>query len=197
VITEPYKIPLIKIIENNSLKDITYLDDDNKFRLALHTVTTPLFRVLPQNHPGEIMRKLSSRKTTVVTAELIEAIKTNMEDHEAIYQEALVGYELHLSQALQALEEASKRLRTLDGADLRAAYSFSDLTEKLRRIEEPKSYTVVYAEALKMFTWTSNTHVDLSTEEFRALILNKWDWTHSFLSNNSGYSVRASAALSE
>jgi len=192
----PYEMPITKIIEDNSLKNI------DRYKI-------PVFEVKPQRFRQErYMRPHidNDRKITINREKLLTKLKENLKDHKAIYMEAQVGYFERLRKALLDLSAGAhaklKEFEVLDTpADEQAALDFhvTDLIEPFSGLEQPVSYAEAYEEAIELFTWDETPSIELRFGEFRKLVLDKWDWQEVFLAQSahlgSGSAIRKRSAL--
>lgn len=118
-------------------------------------------------------------RITVPKEQLLAKLRDNMANHLKVVQEAKAGY-------IKAAEKAI--LAKLD--ELRSgsivALQFS--------LHMPESHIKEYKTAIRMLEWTTDTEVALTTEEFRSLVEDQWDWYSRFLSSNAAYSGLAAGA---
>jgi hypothetical protein len=123
------------------------------------------------------MRNQNIRMTTTVEkAQLLAVLKTNLETHRKIVQEAREGY---LARAKAQLEKRLEQLRNGEVVSLRF-----DLAV-------PADYTDVYENSIAMLEWNTDDRITLEADEFRQLVRDEWDWSDDFYTSNSGYSASA------
>lgn len=123
------------------------------------------------------MKRMNISMTTVVEkAKLLETLRTNREEHKKIVVEAKEGY---LKKARAALTEKIDEL--LAGKVVAVYFSMN----------MPEDYTEVYDNSIAMLEWNLDDKIELHADEFRQLVRDEWDWSSSFYSNNSEYSVAA------
>lgn len=115
--------------------------------------------------------------TTIKTQDLLRTLKLNKERHKAIVDEARAGY---LKKAKEAIKE---RMSQLDSGKI-VSLSFN--------LTPPQDHTEDYEVAIEMFTAHTEDTVTLSTQQFRELYLDKWNWKRQFLVGNAMYSKTAS-----
>jgi len=108
---------------------------------------------------------------------VLDALKKNRENHIKIVKEAKNGY----------LKEAEKQLKSrLE--KIKNGYMTSLSFDLLI----PADHTDEYDTIIKMLEMHTDDTIELSADEVRQLIENKWSWMNSFLSNNACYSKTAS-----
>lgn len=124
-----------------------------------------------------MMRSHNINMTTTVSKDkLLETLKTNLENHARIVQEAREGY---VRRARRALEDRLAQI--LEGKTV--ALSFS--------LQPPLDYSKVYRNTIRMLEWNENGQITLSADEFSQLVLDQWDWSQHFYASNSVYSNTA------
>jgi len=107
---------------------------------------------------------------------LIETMTDNREEHLKDYELAVQEYHVQLVARLESmLEEA--RLNQLRDTDV--------------GLVEPVSYVEVYDDAIMMFDMCQEGEIELSQEEFRQLVQDKWDWKSHFNTNTAVYASAA------
>lgn len=114
--------------------------------------------------------------------QLLETLKINLERHSIIVKEAREGY---VEKAKQVL---SKRLEELKSG-LLVSLQF--------KLTPPTDYSEIYKTAIQMLEWNTEEYINLSANEFRQLVQDKWDWQTQFLTSNMRYSKTATDWLNE
>ena len=120
--------------------------------------------------------------TIVKKTELLKTLRGNLEEHSKIVQEARDGY---VKKARVALENRLEQLRT--GKIVSLTFNLSP----------PLDYSSIYRTAIKMLEWNTADEVKLQANEFRQLVLDKWDWSKGFYASSSTYSAIANRKLTE
>lgn len=130
------------------------------------------------------MINMSSIKmtTTVDRKKLLETLKSNLERHTAIVQEAKNGY---IEKAKKALEKKLNQLKE------------NKIVSLTFTLYPPTDYSEIYKSAIQMLEWNSSESVELHAGEFRQLVQDEWDWTDSFLASSMQYSNQAFSWLNE
>jgi len=112
-------------------------------------------------------------KVKVDRLELLAALKKNRETHEQMYVEARKGY------IDQAKEELEKKLKDLeDEKNLSLVFS----------INPPIRKTEIYDTAIDMLKWSKEERIELTSDEFRNLVKDEWEWVDQWLLSNVRYS---------
>lgn len=113
---------------------------------------------------------------------LLDILRTNREQHRAIFEEALEGWK---AQVLERLEEMVKLAR--EG-------KVRDATIDLPR---PSDHTSDYDRVIGMLELDVDDHVELDDQEYATYVQDDWGWRQRFLTSNSGYSQSARTALGD
>jgi hypothetical protein len=114
----------------------------------------------------------------VKKAELLKILKKNRAEHREIFEEASEAFRKEVIKVLdQRLVDAKagKRIR------LRI-----DLTQPMDQTEE-------YDQAIAMCEMSVDDEIELSHENFRNYVLDKWHWRDQFIASNRAYSAKAAA----
>ena len=104
---------------------------------------------------------------------ILEILKANLETHRTAYEEAWKNYLIAVADTLSEVEAA-------------VADNVVDFSPLLN-LPVPKDYSTEYEEAISMFSYTDDLDIQLTQEEFRRYILDKWNWGRGFLASNSAY----------
>ncbi len=115
-------------------------------------------------------------KVNCNTAEVLAALRANREKHIKIVKEANEGY------LKKAEVELSNKIEKIKAGKV-VSLQFS--------LKMPEDHTEEYDTAIKMLEMHTGAEIELSSNEVRKLIEDKWDWKGSFLSNNAIYSATA------
>ncbi len=116
--------------------------------------------------------------TKVKKKDLLTKLRTNYEQHSKIVAEARVGYieKAKLAVAAKLEELRSNRVVALQ-------FNFSP----------PADYSEIYRTTIRMIEWNQQEEIELSADEFRQLVEDKWDWKSGFVASNQAYSATAQA----
>jgi hypothetical protein len=115
-------------------------------------------------------------KMSFAKDELLTILRTNREQHRAIFLEACDGYQKEAIRQLQAhMRQVRKGTRKRISIYLDAP------------VEQTKSYDRV----IKMIEMTTEDIIALTEAEFANYVLDEWSWKQDFLSSNSTYSATA------
>lgn len=107
---------------------------------------------------------------------LLEKLQENLKEHQEIVAEANEGY---IKAAKKAVQSVLVRLKLNKPVRLDFA------------IEPPRDYSRHYTTAIEMLQWEQRNQIEISREDFRRFVQNKWDWTGHFIGTNSAYSGKA------
>lgn len=108
------------------------------------------------------------------------ALEKNKAEHEKIFKEAEEGYKQELR------KELSEKL------DCLAMGKFPNPHSKLVR---PVNHLEEYDTAIEMLRLTTDEAIQLTQDQFKCYMLNKWSWSGTFLHTNAAYSSIAAAAV--
>jgi len=103
-------------------------------------------------------------------------LKSNLERHKHVVAEARKGYLVKAREVLEA------KLKELEEGKLRT------LSVSLTR---PQNMASEYKTVIRMLEMHEEPQIELSSDEVRMFIQDKWDWTSRFLAANAGYSTTA------
>lgn len=105
--------------------------------------------------------------------ELIQIITNNRGNHRLFYEEAFAGFkslaEKELSRHLEAIRHGKPRSIFVN-------------------VSEPEDHTRDYDRLLKMLTLTSDSHIELTENQFAQYVMDDWKWKQQWLTSNSKYS---------
>lgn len=111
---------------------------------------------------------------TVNKAALIDKIRTNRDEHRAIFDAAIEGYRRVVTEALEA------RIRILqDGKTIEQTIVFA----------VPVDHTEDFTRVLDMLEMDLEATVTIDEARYRMYVDNEWDWARNFASTNSGYTT--------
>lgn len=103
---------------------------------------------------------------------LLKKLRTNLDEHKVIYEEAKKGYleSLHTMLEQMLIKVADKNLidPTID-------------------LQKPANYSKAYQKAIQMLEFTSDKTITLDQSLFDRYVLDEWDWSRNFLSNSVLY----------
>lgn len=106
--------------------------------------------------------------------ELLQKLKANRESHKQLYKQALEGY-----RAL-AIEELEKNLATAKSGGEIVVY----VTNLAR---PPEDHTEDYDQAIAMLEMSVDNEIMLSSHDFQAYVMDKWQWSHQVKMLNATY----------
>ena len=132
----------------------------------------------------------SERETSVHTADLLETLRANRDQHVMEYKQAVEGY---LEKAKSLLSEEFGRAKVKLNESYTRAKSELELFDPEKAedtivfcrsiqftLKAPRDHSDAYDQAIKMMNWESRETVMLTTTEFRCFVMNNWDWTDEF-----------------
>lgn len=142
-------------------------------------------------HGGNVLK---NREITVDVATMLHKLRSNRAMHANEYEDA----DLEYKQAwLEAITEVVVRVSVLqekykdvDAADL-TAEDIKKISKGLNygvRLQEPESHVKDYDDIITMFDMEVSDTVKLPYEEFRAFVLDEWDWKERFNTVKASYS---------
>lgn len=112
-----------------------------------------------------------SRTVTISKANLIQALKTNKDNHIKDYDEAVDAY----------VTEVNKQLK-----ELKNKIDSGDLDISLRLIK-PIDNSDKYDEIIQLFEWEINDNVELTKQEFESYVLDKASFAQEARFSNQTY----------
>ena len=124
------------------------------------------------------MRVLDGMEIEANKEKVLTTLRTNKERHGKIVAEARTGY---LKDAEVRLQECLERVRKGE----------TDNVVFLERA--PEDYSNVYTAAITSLEFSIQETVKLNASQVQTLLLDQWDWTRSFLVDNSKYSSTATS----
>jgi hypothetical protein len=129
------------------------------------------------------------RKITITRVHLVEKMKANRSEHKAAYSKAMENYLLTYK---SLLGEIGARLTAVStpSVHLDQVKSFdwhNEVYHPLSKLEKPRHYLSAYDEAIEVFEWDEADQIELTSEEFRKYVLDKWDWKDAFATVSSRY----------
>ncbi len=118
-----------------------------------------------------VFDRLNINMTTVLDKEqVLSRLKTNKEEHEKIYKEAVFGFKERCEKQL------SKALEKCNGTE--------DIYLSLRA---PRNYGSAYETAIEMVEFNKREEIELSANEFAMFMQDRWDWMDDFLNSSIDY----------
>jgi hypothetical protein len=114
-------------------------------------------------------------------AKLRDIIKKNRQEHYEIFVEAQKGYRAEVVKQLERILDKAR-----SGGKI----------ETYLNLQVPINQTQDYDRIIAMLEMTSDSHIDLTQQEFAQYVMDQWNWKMNFLAANSNYSAKAVYALS-
>jgi len=112
---------------------------------------------------------------TVLRKDVLEALRTNREEHIEMYEEVMEGYRRESKRILM------KKLRQLEnGEKVNMQFSLAEL----------QSHVKTFDRIIRMQEMSVDTEIDLSETQFSAYVMGDWDWMRSWALSNSNYSAK-------
>jgi hypothetical protein len=134
----------------------------------------PVERFLRKSPVQDLLEESGMEKIEVLKADLLTKLQANREDHRAIFEEALAGFQTEAEQELQSqidLLRAGKR------RDIRIVKPV------------PRDHTSDYDRAIAMIEMALGETIVLREEDFAQYVMDDWGWQGQFLSNVYGSSI--------
>lgn len=149
---------------------------------------------------GKALSNQMTRTVRVNRIKLLETLKSNREQHIAVFNEAMDGYkELALAKVEDAFIGLDRRLANrkkemiehIQSFTAETASKFSDyfviLEQVVVNLKLPVSYAEAYDAAIDMAMFDTREELDLSGAEFQCFCRDVWDWTYEFSNTNATY----------
>lgn len=117
--------------------------------------------------------------TTVDRIKLITTLKTNRDQHHAVWLEAVEGYHAKAKENLESL------ITSLKGAHKKPVPVNLHLTV-------PEDHTKDYDKVIGLLEMSTEDTIRLSDQDYEWFVLDDWGWKNSWMYANAGYSATAS-----
>ena len=108
--------------------------------------------------------------------ELLGILRKNCESHRAVFEKAQIGYR---KEAIRILDKALK-----DAKEGRKITMFF-------RLDAPVNQTDDYIRAIKMIEMSVDENIEISEDDFKNYVLDKWHWRQQCDTTNAYYVNRA------
>ncbi len=116
------------------------------------------------------------QKVKVKKPELLRILKENREEHQEVFDEASIQFRREVIKVLdQRIADAKAGKRILLRIDL----------------VQPMNQTEEYDQAIRMCEMSVDDEIELSSDDFRNYVLDKWHWRDQFIASNVRYSQKA------
>jgi len=157
----------------------------SKIKFAVTRVKAPLYKIddIVRAQPMVFgRRKYKKGKRTMMEelvvkkADLLEIVKKNREQHRKVFEEALEGYQNAVIKHLQDMLKKAKQGLKLD---LRI------------HLVQPQDQTKDYDRVIKALEMSTKEEIEMDEREFAQYVMDDWDWSNQFWTNNSIYSAFA------
>lgn len=122
------------------------------------------------------------KTVTIQKSKLTEILTKNRADHREIFLKAQEGYR---AAVILLLDEQLKRARDGKDADI----------QKFIAVTQPEDHTEDYDRVLSMLEMSVDDTIEVTSEEFRNYVQDKWNWSRSWALSNSGYTSHPKLAL--
>jgi NOL1/NOP2/fmu family ribosome biogenesis protein len=106
---------------------------------------------------------------------LMSTLQENRGKHVAEYTTAVEQYRVEAEKALR-----KRALAIRDGETLKTGID----------LPEPKSFEADYDRAIAMVDWSTESVIELDEQDFRAFVLDEWNWRGQFAGTTSIYNNR-------
>jgi hypothetical protein len=120
------------------------------------------------------MLRTNERTITADKSQLLAKLQENREQHHATFLDAQDKYREKVIQILEQRLEAARRGNKID---VRI------------NLPEPVDYTEEYDTAIEMVEWHQGDAMELSEQDFRRFVQDKWEWSGIFAANTESYSM--------
>lgn len=115
------------------------------------------------------MRFANSLSLKVKTEKLLKTLKHNRENHDTDYKEAVAQF---LTQSVSMLEDRANAVKSRKIRNLHEVFQFN--------LPVPVSYIEAYDEVIKMLEYSEQEEIEISGDQYRAWVEDKWDWSRQF-----------------
>ena len=107
--------------------------------------------------------------------ELLEIVRANKEKHIKEFTESVKDYKLAVLKV------------TKENYDLAKSKNLDKIEEIKSIPHRPNSYETNYTRAIRMLELSVEDTIDVEQDVFNQLVLDEWDWKHSFLAASTMY----------
>ena len=105
-------------------------------------------------------------------AKLLEKLKANRDQHIKDYEEAVGVYQKVVQEELKSM--------------LAQATAGKEIDHRIN-LRKPESHVSEYDQAITMLEMTSETEIELDGNTFAKLVMDQWDWQHTFTHNTKAF----------
>lgn len=116
-------------------------------------------------------------KITVNIKELLDVLRANRQNHASEYEIARQGYQV---ECVKQLRKRATKIKAGKIQDMNKFVGFN--------IPVPQDYTHVYDQLIGMLEMAQETEIELTGHNYKAWVMDQWDWT-SLADINKSYSV--------
>ena len=113
-------------------------------------------------------------KIKVNRDELLGRVQTNRDEHRAVFEKAVTGYQAQMYELLHA---AIRRIEVGKMPDLYA----------LNRLPVPQDHTSDYDAVLDLLGMAVGPEVEIDEEDFRAYVRDEWRWKREWATTTASY----------
>lgn len=122
-----------------------------------------------------LINDLAESKITVKKTELLDTLRTNLENHKKDYDEALLGFKdaakIKLEEHLDLLKTSGKVILSLG-------------------LTVPVEYSKEYNRVIKMLEMSTAEEITISESQFTQYVMDDWAWKSTFTANSQMYGKR-------
>jgi hypothetical protein len=139
------------------------------------------------------MRKVKAR-----TADLLKAIRENLEKHRQDYAEAFDGYKLEATEALKAcqttligaLHELGEKVRAADREQGHKPVPLvlSSGLIQFGSLRPPQDHSSSYEVVIRMLEFETQEVIEVDQDQFECYVMDRWDWKDDFAGLHQNYS---------
>lgn len=119
---------------------------------------------------------------TVNKDELLAILKTNRDQHQTIFQQALTGYKA------EAVRQLKRHLAEVESGRVKAVNVM---------LPVPENHTKDYDRAIRMVEMSVDTQLEIDEASFGQYVMDDWRWKRQFLTSSSAYSTAAAQMLND
>ena len=112
----------------------------------------------------------------VEKGKLLTTLQENRGKHVAEYDSAVEAYRKAAEKALR-----KRAIEIRDG---------ETLCKEVDDLPEPRSFAADYDRAIAMVEWSTEETIELDEQDFRAFVLDEWNWRGQFAGTTSLYNAR-------
>lgn len=104
--------------------------------------------------------------------ELLEKVKENRANHRLVFEQALVVYK---KKVIEELEDYLTKAKA------------GERVPRMSQLTQPMDQTREYDQAIAMLEMSVDDEIEITSDEFRCFVLDRWHWKGQFATSNRRY----------